>query len=180
MEFYHLFLFAHVVSAVLWLGGSAALMFLAWRADREGDAGGLLATLRMVGVMAPRVFVPGSTLVLLTGLAMVWTGSLAWEAWIVLALTGIALTIGIGAGFLGPLSGKAAEAEAAGRMSEAVALGQRVVRLAKVDLVMLFGIVWLMVMKPGWGDVWMLVVPAVAILAAVAMAVVPGGRQVAV
>ncbi len=179
MEFYHLFLFAHVVCAVLWLGGSAALMFLAWLAAREGNAAGLLTTLRMVTVLAPRVFVPGSTLVLLTGLAMVWTGSLAWDAWIVLALAGIGLTIGIGAGFLGPLSGKAAEAEAAGRMAEAVALGQRVVRLAKVDLVMLFGIVWLMVMKPGWGDVWMLVVPAVAVGAAVAMAVVPGGRQVA-
>ncbi len=110
---------------------------------------------------------------------MVWTGSLAWEAWIVLALTGIALTIGIGAGFLGPLSGKAAEAEAAGRMAEAVTLGQRVVRLAKVDLVMLFGIVWLMVMKPGWADVWMLAVPAVAVVVAAVMAVVPGGRQVA-
>jgi uncharacterized membrane protein len=179
MEFYHLFLFVHVVCAVLWLGGSAALMFLAWRADREGDAGGLLSALRMVGVLAPRVFVPGSTLVLVTGLAMVWTGSLAWEAWIVLALGGIAVTIGIGAGVLGPLSGKAAEAEAAGRIGEAATLGQRVVRLAKVDLVMLFGIVWLMVMKPGWAEVWMLAVPAVAVVVAAVMAVVPGGRQVA-
>lgn len=179
MELYHLFLFAHVVCAVLWLGGSAALMFLAWRADRAGDAAGLLSTLRSVTVLAPRVFVPGSALVLVTGLLMVWTGSLAWEAWIVLALVGIALTIGIGAGFLGPLSGKAAEAEAAGRVAEAVALGQRVVRLAKVDLVMLFGIVWLMVMKPGWGDLWMLAVPAVVIILAAVLAVVPGGRKVA-
>ncbi len=76
MEFYHLFLFVHVVCAVLWLGGSAALMFLAWRADREGDAGGLLTTLRMVGVMAPRVFVPGSTLVLISGLR--WCGPGHW------------------------------------------------------------------------------------------------------
>lgn len=152
MDFYLAIKFLHVATAVLWLGGGLALMFLALLSRRAGDREDLFTIIRLVTVLAPRVFVPGSLIVLVSGLAMTWLGQLAFDAWLVLGLGGIAATIAIGMARLGPLSGRITYLVAKVEWEEAEATSDRLIRWARVDYVLQFLIVFAMVVKPMWTD----------------------------
>lgn len=154
MDWYLLTKFLHVACAVAWLGGGVALVLLGIRADRARRDDDLLTVIRMVTVIAPRVFVPGSVLVLVTGLLMVWLGDLGWQAWIVIGLAGVFVTAGLGMFLLGPLSDEVGRlaATADGRPA-ALHAGRKLLRLAKVDYVLQFTIVFAMVAKPSWDEV---------------------------
>ena len=60
MDLYLTAKFVHVTAAVLWLGGGLSLMLLAALSRRAGQRDDLFTTIRLVTVLAPRVFVPGS------------------------------------------------------------------------------------------------------------------------
>lgn len=153
MDFYLATKFLHVATAVLWLGGGLALMILALLSRRAGDREDLFTIIRLVTVLAPRIFVPGSIIVLVSGLAMTWLGQLAFDAWLVLGLTGIAATITIGMARLGPLSGQITYLVAKAEWNEAEAISDQLIRWARVDYVLQFLIVFAMVVKPLWSDV---------------------------
>lgn len=170
MDAYTILKFLHVVVAIAWLGGGFAMVFLAVLAERARDDARFMAVVGQTAHIAPRVFAPGSGLVLLLGVLMVWTAGYAWgEAWIVLGLLGILVTGGLGALVLTPLAERSKSLAAEpGREREALEVARRLMTLAKFDLVMLFTIVFLMVAKPGWSD-W----PALLLaLAAVALGAV--------
>lgn len=163
MDLYDIIKFLHVAASILWLGGAFSLVLLGILADRAGDAARLRSTMQQVGIVAPRVFVPGTVAVLVLGLLLVWTGGLAWEAWNLLALLGILVTGGLGAFVLSPLAEKANRHFAEGREGEGVRDSRRCLALARLDLAMLFAIVFLMVVKPGWTDWPALLVAALAV-----------------
>jgi len=170
MDLYLTAKFVHVTAAVLWLGGGLSLMLLAALSRRAGQRDDLFTTIRLVTVLAPRVFVPGSMIVLLTGLAMIWSGGLALDAWLVFGLAGIAVTIAIGMLKLGPLSGQVTGLVAAGDRGAAEAAAGSLIRAARVDYVLQFLIVFAMVAKPSWSDAGLLIgMAAIAGLAALTL-----------
>lgn len=174
MDLYLVTKFLHVVAAILWLGGGLGLMLLAALAHRAGDRDDLFTIIRLISVLAPRVFVPGSFIVLVSGLAMVWFGGLAFEAWLVFGLGGIAATIGIGMTRLGPLSGQIIYLVAKAEWDKAERIADSLLRAARVDYVLQFLIVFAMVAKPLWSDTGILA--AMAAIAAVAVLTLLGGR----
>lgn len=118
--------FLHVVLAILWLGGGMCLILLGTFIGRAATPAAVMAVVRHVALYAPRVFIPCSVLVVVTGVALVLAAGWAWEAWVVLGL-------------------------------------------ARLDYVVQFAIVFLMVAKPGWSDVGVLVGVAAAALAGVVL-----------
>lgn len=181
MDIYTLLKFLHIAVATAWLGGGFVLVLLAIMAERAQDEGRLMAAVNQVVAIAPRVFVPGSALVLVFGVLMVWLGGLAWgDAWIVLGFLGILATGGLGALVLTPLAERSkALAATPGQEREALAVARRLLTLAKFDLVMLFSIVLLMVAKPGWSD-WPLLLVVAAVVALAGLAFLRPERRVPV
>jgi uncharacterized membrane protein len=140
----------HVIAAVIWLGGAGMLTVLAIRARRQsGEA--LVAIFREVALLAPRIFVPASLVLVLTGFALVATGNLPYDLWVVLAIVGWTITFLTGLLVLTPQTKRAESLlEEHGSTSEA-ALGQvqRVLMLARIDLVVLTLVIVDMIVKPG-------------------------------
>jgi uncharacterized membrane protein len=140
----------HILAAVIWLGGATMLTVLAIRARRRsGDA--LAAIFREVAFLAPRIFVPASLVLVVTGFALLGAGSLPSSLWVILAIAGWAITFLTGLLVLTPQVKRAESLlEEHGPTSEA-ALGQvrRVLMLARIDLVVLTLVIVDMVVKPG-------------------------------
>ncbi|MCU0911757.1 MAG: DUF2269 domain-containing protein [Rhodobacteraceae bacterium] len=157
MDTFTLFKTLHVAAAIVWIGGGVTLAVGGAVARRSGSAAQFVAVGRLVALLGPRVFLPASIATLVFGLLMVWTGGLAWDAWLVLGLAGAVATALFGTFVLKP------RAEAIGivagvphRREDAVRLTADLLRLASVDYVILFTVVTLMVVKPGWSDTGLL------------------------
>ncbi len=169
MDAYTTTKFLHVAIAIAWLGGGLSLVTLGVLADRAKSDADIMTAIKSVVTLAPRVFVPGSILVLITGLLMVWLGGLTWDAWVVFGLIGVVATGSIGGALLGPLAERAMKlAGDSSTRAEALSCARRLIRLAKLDYVLQFAIVYAMVTKPGWQDVGTLL--AIAAIVAVASA----------
>jgi len=140
----------HILAAVLWLGGATMLAVLAIRARRRsGEA--LVAIFRDVALLARRIFVPASLVLVVTGFGLLATGDLPYELWVILALVGWAITFLAGLLILTPQVKRAESLLEEHSPTSEAALGQvqRVLTLARLDLVVLTLVVLDMVVKPG-------------------------------
>lgn len=81
----------HVLGAVVWIGGVAALWTTAIRLGRSGDRAALGAILGAVRGFGQRVAGPASGLVLLSGIAMAILARLGGQLWIWLGMGGVVL-----------------------------------------------------------------------------------------
>lgn len=173
MDWYSIAKFFHVVVAVLWLGGGFGLMLAAICADRARNRDDFLAAIRLMTILAPRIFVPGSLVVLALGLAMMWLGGWRWDAWVVIGLAGFFAASAIGAAKLGPAAAATGRLAAAGHFAEAVATGRAMLRFARIEYVIQAVIVFVMVVRPAWTDhatlSFLAMVAGTAILAIVAL-----------
>lgn len=174
MDWYTLAKFLHVSLAVVWLGGGFILVLLGILAARANNRADLFSAIRMVTIIAPKVFIPGSLAVLVLGLVMVWLGGWAWEAWLVIGLAGFVLAAGIGVVKLGPASDETARLVADGKPAEAEAMARKMLRFAKIEYVIQAAIIFAMVAKPSWGEISTLAsMAAVGALALVAILLAP-------
>ena len=171
MDTYTALKFLHVAFAIAWLGGGLTMVLLGLLAERARDEARLMAVIGQVVLVAHRVFIPSTVLVLLFGVLMVWTAGYGWsEAWIVLGLVGIVVTGFLGARVLTPLAERSAKLSTEpGKGPEASAAARRLLAVAKFDMAMLFSIVLLMVAKPGWSN-WPLLLVVAAVLALAGLA----------
>lgn len=169
MDIATLLKFVHVVLAILWIGGGMCLILLGGFIGRNAPPAAVMALVRHVALYAPRVFVPSSVLVLASGLALVLVAGWAWEAWVVLGLAGVAFTALFGARVLGPLADRAVAQADAGDEVLGARTGRQLLRLARIDYVVQFAIVFLMVAKPGWSDAGVLAAVGVAVAGGVAL-----------
>lgn len=177
MDWYTGAKFLHIVFAIMWLGGGLCVTVLAMRAERANDDAELMRVIQSVVYLSPRLIVPASALTLVFGLVMVWLGQSFTDLWIIIGLTGFALTFAIGTGLIKPTTDRIAEIVAReGASPAAVAQAKRLLRVVKFDMVLLYTIVADMVLKPTTGDVGILTAMAVIVAAAAAMFLGPNRR----
>ena len=151
ITFYSILKFGHIALAVAWIGGSLMISILAEFAIRSQIPGHAAEFAREVGLIGERFFTPLSLAVLGLGFWLVHRGQWGYDTWVVVSLVGYGLSFAIGAGFLGPQSKKlsqliAAEGPDAPVVKERI---RTIVTIARIDLVILFTIVFFMVTKVG-------------------------------
>ncbi len=152
MDSFELMKTLHVLAAVIWVGGAAAVQVLAIRIQRQSDPAKMAAFAKDAEWVGTRVFTPASVLVLLLGIGMVLQGYPEFsDLLIILALVGIAFSAVVGSTYLGPTSGKL------GRMIEERGVDDpqaqrtlsRLFLVSRIELTVLLLVVVDMVVRPG-------------------------------
>ena len=182
MTWYDFLKFMHISSAVIWVGGAAMFQFFALRAMATGTGERLVAVVKDIEWISVRVLIPSSAAAFLFGLGLVWNASF-WgfgDDWIVIGLVLFALTFLAGVLFFGPESARVSKLiDAEGPASAAVAARtKRLIVLTRIDLVILFLLIFDMSVKPSFSDGWAIVGALVAGAALSALLVLPAGRSV--
>jgi uncharacterized membrane protein len=146
-------LFGHILAVVAWVGANIVVQFLILRARSLGGEREV-QLLGDVEWLAPRYFIPISLIVVVFGFLLIHESKGAYDlgdTWVSVGLGGFLFSFIVGAGFLGPESGRIkALAEANGPEDEAV--GRRVRRVhwvARIELLVLILVILDMVAKPG-------------------------------
>jgi uncharacterized membrane protein len=99
--YYNTLKFVHVLAAIA--SGAIYAQALATKVMREGDPAHLAVTAKDLGQLGKRVSLPAAVSVLVFGVWLVAVSALNFtDAWILIGLIGIAITIVTGAFFLGP------------------------------------------------------------------------------
>ena len=180
MQLYDLLLFLHIAAAIIWIGAGFLLHLLAFRAERADDPNALMAALRDMGALGNTLFVPASLATFAFGLGMVLVGGWAFsDLWIVLGLAGYLATFAIGFFILKPRGEAIGEiiARDGGISPEAIAKGRQLAAIGRIDAVLLFLVVAVMVLKPTVDDVAVLAVLA-AVLTTGIVAMLASARSV--
>lgn len=167
MDWYSIVKFLHIVSATLWVGGGFVLFLLGVLAERAGNIEDKLQAMRASGQLGGRFFAPMSMLTLIFGLIMCgfWIGFS--DLWILIGLAGYATTFSIGMFIFKPTAERMAGMIAKdGVTPAALAVGQRMMSVARFDYAVMLVIVADMVLKPTAHDL--------AVLAGMALVVVAG------
>jgi hypothetical protein len=150
---YEVLKFIHLAAVIGWVGGAVAFLVLQARLRGAGDRATLMGVGRQMETMGKAYFSPLAATTLVTGVLMVGTtdGLSFGDAWVVIGIAGIAVTLGIGLGVITPTGKKLAQAsEGTPPDGAAIArLSQRMSLLSMVNIVILFFVVWAMVAKLG-------------------------------
>ena len=180
MDWYALVKFIHIAFAIVWLGGGFGLVVLGIRASLAADGAALLTVVKDVVFLANRLFIPSSLVVVACGVAMTILGQSFSILWIDIGLVGFAATFATGLFLLKPIAVRITKGVAAGA-PPAVTAAQcaRLLQIAKFDYVMLFVVVADMTLKPSPGDVGLLSVMALVIIAGAVLFLAPRGREAA-
>ncbi len=152
MDLASLLKFAHVLAAVLWVGGGFATIVAGFVLAGRSTAQTQLALVQAIVLLAPRLFVPASIFTLASGVALLYVAGWGWQPFTVLGLAGVIFTATFGAAILGPSCERALKLSHSHGAEAALPLLRRVQRLAMMDYAVQFAIVFLMVIKPGWQD----------------------------
>jgi uncharacterized membrane protein len=150
-NWYSLFKWIHVTLAVFWVGGGLTLTILGLRAERMKDQREIVTVAQQAAFVGEKLFAPAGLLVLLMGIGMVIHQHLGWgHFWIIAGLIGYAATFATGIGVLSPLAKKIEHsAQANGpEHPETIALIERILLIARVDIAVLLLVVADMVLKP--------------------------------
>jgi uncharacterized membrane protein len=157
MTWYTFFKSLHVVAAAIWVGGAFIMQAYALRITRSNDARRTADFAKDTEVVSMRVFIPATWVLLLAAIGMMINLDWSWgQNWVVLGLISWILSFIVGAGFLGPESGRIAKIiESEGPESPAAqARIRRILLISRLELVILLTVVVNMVVKPvgnaGW------------------------------
>ena len=153
MTWYQFLLFLHVSVAIIWVGGGLMTQIFGIRASMSGDPARMAALGQDIEWIANRVFIPASLIAFLTGvLLVVELDFYGWgDDWIVIGLALYAITFFAGVLFLGPESGRIGKLKEQGSPEVGPRM-QRLIMLGRLNLVLLFLIVYDMTVKPSLDD----------------------------
>ena len=151
MTSYELWLFLHISAAVLWIGGAVAVQVFGVLASASGDPARSAAFGKDTGVMVRWIFMPSSLVVLVTGILLVSDGNWDWGEWfIVLGLVGWAIVAFTAFGYLSRGLARVGMRMAMDGPSPALGAEMgRLIMLARILILVLFAILFVMVVKPG-------------------------------
>jgi len=146
-------LFFHLTFVAIWVGGNVALQVLGTLVSRERQPEKMRDMAGHFEFIGMRVFTPSSLLVLVTGVWLVLISDGEWafsQFWVWSSLVMFAISFGLGLLYLGPSLGKAKAiwTEEGPSSERAAAIIARLFLIARIDLVLLLLIVFVMVMKP--------------------------------
>ena len=146
--------FVHVLAAVVWVGGACTVQVYALLATRTNDPLKIASFAGDTEFVGMRIFLPASLILLVSGIFTIHDSVGAWsysQGWVQFGLIVIALSILVGAGFLGPEAGRIGKAtERDGVESHEVqARIRRILLVSRIELVLLLVVVFDMVVKPG-------------------------------
>ncbi|MBP1805757.1 DUF2269 family protein [Rubellimicrobium aerolatum] len=174
MDFQDILRLLHLGALTVWIGGGLGLVVLSAAATGTHDDQHALRIIKGATILGPVLTVPAALAVLASGLLLVWAGSHPWEAWLTLSLLGTGVTFAVGALRVGPLLERAALVwERDGDEAQALRLGCRALRIARIDQVILFALLAINVLQPGWEDRGLLLTLAVAAAVAALLALRP-------
>lgn len=180
MTRYELFLFLHIVFAIVWLGAGTTIQFLVVRAQRAGDPAEFGRLGAVNEWLTPRLFIPSSLLVLLFGIALVLDGPWSFgDLWVLIGLGGYAVSFLAGILLLEPTSKKMKNVMAAEgpHSPEAARLADRLTVVSRTEVVLLYVVVADMAFKPTIDNGWTLAGFAAALAAGPALFVWLQRRQ---
>jgi uncharacterized membrane protein len=162
-----LLLFLHISAAVIWIGGGLMMQFFGLRASMSGDPRRLGELGEDIEWIANRVFIPSSLGAFVTGVLLVIESDFYGfgDDWIVIGLLLYATTFLAGLLFLGPESARIGKLMVEGS-PEVGPRTMRLILLARLDLVLLFLLLYDMAVKPELFDRALLEGLAAAALAA--------------
>lgn len=148
---YQLFLYIHIVCAVIWVGGAVYAQLLAVRVRRSPDPSELPHLARHIEIIGTRVFLPAALLLFLSGSAMTLQAWNFGQTWIAVAVALWVLSAVVGAVYLGPRVKRAAELfETEGPTSQSGRqLLDRLFLVSRLEIVGFAVIIALMTFKPG-------------------------------
>jgi uncharacterized membrane protein len=153
LTWYEWFKTFHVLAAVIWVGGGATLTILALITVREKDPVRMAQFAKQAGWVGERIYTPMSLIVLAFGFGLIENGQSPWSydlTWVQIALAGWAASTLTGIFFLGPTAkklGKLIE-ERGPADPEAQTVLRRVLLIARLDVLLLLFIVFVMTAKP--------------------------------
>ncbi len=150
-HWYAVFKTVHVLFAVAWIGGGLLITILGLRAQRETDPGAVVTIARQAAFAGEKIFAPAGLVVFLMGIAMMINTNWGWGTfWVDAGLVGYAATFITGLAVLSPLA-KKIEASAKQNGPEhpaTIALIDRILLIARVDMALLLLVIVDMVTKP--------------------------------
>jgi uncharacterized membrane protein len=171
LTWYTFFKSIHVVTAVVWVGGATMIQAYAVRILATGDGKRQADFAKDTEVVGMRLFMPTSLILFVAAIAMMVNLHWSWsQNWILLGLIAFGLSFVIGAGFIGPESGRLAVLiEQHGPEAPIVqARIRRILIISRCELVVLLAVIVNMVVKPTGQSGWfwgMLAVMALGIAA---------------
>jgi uncharacterized membrane protein len=157
MTWYTFFKSLHVLAAVVWVGGALTLQVLAFRILRTNDARRMAEFAKDSEFIGMRVFLPATWVLLLAAIGVMVNLHWSWgQNWVVFGLIAWIASFVVGAGFLGPESGRIGKIiEREGPESpEAQWRIRRILLISRAELVVLLAVVLNMVVKPVGNAAW--------------------------
>jgi uncharacterized membrane protein len=164
LTWYEFLLFVHVTAAVIWLGGAFTFQMYGAVVRHGGDADEIARFAGRAGMLAERMFVPASLVVILAGVGMMIDGSWDWgQLWVVFALVTFAASFVTGLFVISPM------AKRLPGVGPATPAGQDLIRrlftVLRIDLVYMYAIVFAMTVKPTADDGWTILIAAAVLVA---------------
>ena len=152
MSGYELWLFVHISAAIVWIGGATVAQVFGILAKRSGDPAQGAAFGQAMAFIGPKVFAPAALVVLVSGAFLHRGWELGLERAVRLArrIVGWAIVAFTAFAYLTRAMGRlGARMAAEGPSPELGAEMGRLVLVARVLILVLFAIVFVMVVKPG-------------------------------
>ena len=151
MSSYEVWTFLHISGAIVWIGGAVVAQVFGILAKRAADPARSAAFGQDMAFIGPKVFMPAALVVLVTGVILTEDGNWPWsEPFIWLGIVGWVIVAFTAFAFLTRAMGRVGARMAAEGPSPALGAEiNRLVLLARILILVLFVIVFLMVVKPG-------------------------------
>ena len=167
MTWYEFLLFVHVTGAIIWLGGAFIFQVFGMVEVATGDRAAIARFAANAGRIGERVFIPTALVVVLAGIGLMIDGDWPWgRLWVLFALAGFAASFLLGVLVLAPTAKQIPAVGA--ETDEGQKLIARLFALLKVDLLLLFAIVFAMTAKPTGDDALVVIVVAAILVAGAA------------
>ena len=177
MDFYTIFKFLHVLTALAWVGGGLTMLMQSIFSIHDKGELETIRSLNAIASMGQRWFIPASLLTVIFGAATTFLGNLWGELWVILGLVGFASTFLTGMLVFEPRGKAMGEAMKAGDEAEALRQGRALLRASKFDYTVMFLVVADMVLKPGYTDFVLLGLMAVVLAGGAVLFLAPALRN---